>query len=46
MNNNILNLEPRSVFHYFNEICKIPRPSKKEEKIVAMADGNRQANWG
>ncbi len=35
MNNNILNLEPRSVFHYFNEICKIPRPSKKEEKIVA-----------
>ena len=31
----ILNLEPKRVFHYFNEICKIPHPSKKEEKIVA-----------
>ena len=35
MKNNILELEPRNVFYYFNEICKIPRPSKKEEKIVA-----------
>ncbi|MDR1345458.1 MAG: aminoacyl-histidine dipeptidase [Bacteroidales bacterium] len=31
----ILKLEPQSVFYYFNEICKVPRPSKKEEKIVA-----------
>jgi len=33
--NNILNLKPQRVFYYFNEICKIPHPSKKEEKIVA-----------
>src|SRR5215469_17712339 len=32
---NILNLSPQRVFYYFNEICKIPHPSKKEEKIVA-----------
>jgi len=33
--NSILNLSPKRVFYYFNEICKIPHPSKKEEKIVA-----------
>ena len=26
-------LQPASVFHFFEEICKVPRPSKKEEKI-------------
>ena len=26
-------LQPASVFHYFEEVCKVPRPSKKEEKI-------------
>ncbi len=29
-------LKPASVFHYFDEICKVPRPSKKEEKIIAF----------
>ena len=33
--NDILKLQPERVFHYFNEICKVPRPSKKEEKIIA-----------
>ena len=28
-------LKPASVFHYFDEICQVPRPSKKEEKIIA-----------
>lgn len=28
-------LKPQGVFHYFAEICKVPRPSKKEEKIIA-----------
>ena len=27
------NLEPRKVFHYFEEICNIPHPSYKEKKI-------------
>lgn len=27
------NLEPKEVFHYFEEICGIPHPSYKEEKI-------------
>ena len=30
-----INLNPASVFHYFAEVCKVPRPSKKEEKIIA-----------
>ncbi len=28
-------LKPQGVFRYFAEICKVPRPSKKEEKIIA-----------
>lgn len=28
-------LSPESVFHYFEEVCTIPRPSKHEEKIIA-----------
>ncbi len=28
-------LEPKEVWHYFSEICQVPRPSKKEEKIIA-----------
>lgn len=27
-------LEPKIVWHYFDEICKIPHPSGKEEKII------------
>lgn len=27
-------LEPKVVWEYFEEICKVPRPSKKEEKII------------
>lgn len=34
MNNQITNLKPEKVWYYFNEILKIPRPSKKEEKIA------------
>ena len=32
----ITTLEPKELFYYFNEICKIPRPSKKEEKMRAF----------
>jgi dipeptidase D len=28
-------LKPQRLWHYFGEVLKIPRPSKKEEKIVA-----------
>ena len=28
-------LKPALVFHYFEEVCRVPRPSKKEEKIRA-----------
>ena len=28
-------LKPAVVFHYFEEVCRVPRPSKKEEKIRA-----------
>ena len=35
MNKDIQQLQPERLWHYFLEICKIPRPSKKEEKIAA-----------
>ena len=28
------NIEPKVVWNYFEDICKVPRPSKKEEKII------------
>lgn len=28
-------LRPAVVFHYFDEVCQVPRPSKKEEKLRA-----------
>ena len=31
---NKLELKPALVFQYFDEICKVPRPSKKEEQII------------
>ena len=31
----IVNLKPEAVWRFFDEITRIPRPSKKEEKIVA-----------
>src|ERR1035437_821982 len=33
MTSTIQQLNPSKVFYFFAEICKIPRPSKKEEKI-------------
>lgn len=30
-----IQLKPTSVFHYFDEVCQVPRPSKHEEKIRA-----------
>jgi len=35
MNTDILKLQPAIVWQYFKEILEIPRPSKKEEKIIA-----------
>ena len=34
MNNSIRNFEPNILWEYFDDICKVPRPSKKEEKII------------
>jgi len=34
MNEHLLSLEPKPVWAYFKEILDIPRPSKKEEKII------------
>ncbi len=30
----ISDLKPAEIWKYFDEITKIPRPSKKEEKII------------
>lgn len=31
-------LQPRQIWYYFEEITKVPRPSKKEEKIIAYLE--------
>ncbi len=31
---NVEQLSPNSVWKYFTEICRVPRPSKKEEQII------------
>jgi dipeptidase D len=38
MSHEITNLEPTSVWKYFYEITQVPRPSKKEEKIIAWLE--------
>ncbi|MDR0927795.1 MAG: aminoacyl-histidine dipeptidase [Ignavibacteria bacterium] len=38
MSNPLSNLEPKSVFHWFGELEKYPRPSKKETKAVAFIE--------
>ena len=38
MSESIRNLEPRKVWEIFDEINKVPRPSKKEEKIIAYLE--------
>lgn len=38
MSQEILNLQPSEVWKYFYEITKVPRPSKKEEKIIAWLE--------
>lgn len=45
MNNVLKDLKPARVYHYFEEICQIPRPSKHEGKIAAyLADFGRKHN--
>ena len=36
MNQEIANLVPQSVWRHFAAICDVPRPSKKEEKIILI----------
>ena len=31
---NLASLKPESIWNYFEAVCQIPRPSKKEEKII------------
>lgn len=38
------NLEPKAVWTYFEEICQVPRPSKKEEKIIAFLEDFAKKN--
>ena len=33
MKNKLSELQPQPLFNYFEQICQVPRPSKKEEKI-------------
>ncbi|MBK3519345.1 aminoacyl-histidine dipeptidase [Carboxylicivirga marina] len=34
--NKLSELQPREVWRHFESICQVPRPSKKEEKIIAF----------
>jgi dipeptidase D len=44
MNNILAQLKPQPLFNYFEEICQVPRPSKKEEKIRQFLLGFAKAN--
>ncbi|MEI7828908.1 MAG: aminoacyl-histidine dipeptidase [Prolixibacteraceae bacterium] len=32
----IINIFPQSIWHFFSEVCKVPRPSKHEEEMIAF----------
>ena len=36
------NLEPKNVWNYFEEITKVPRPSKKRKIIAFLLDLQRK----
>ena len=36
MNQDVANLEPKSVWTVFEQLNEVPRPSKKEERIIAF----------
>lgn len=38
MERKISHLEPSSIWTHFEDICQVPRPSKKEEKIIAFLE--------
>lgn len=38
MERKISHLEPQVVWTHFEDICQVPRPSKKEEKIIAFLE--------
>ena len=44
MDKQIIQLKPAKLWYYFNEVLQIPRPSKKEEKIIEylLAFGQEQ----
>ena len=37
-------LSPQPLWNYFEDICQIPRPSKKEEKIIRFLLGFAEQN--
>ena len=42
MGNTLNQLKPERLWYYFSEICKVPRPSKKEEKIVTIEEPKKE----
>ena len=45
MNSEIRNLEPKTVWNNFVDLNAVPRPSKKEEKVIAfMVDFGKKLN--
>ena len=45
MNSDIRNLEPKTVWNNFADLNAVPRPSKKEEKVIAfMVDFGKKLN--
>ena len=45
MNSEIRNLEPKTVWNHFADLNAVPRPSKKEDRIIAfMVDFGKQLN--
>ncbi|MFA9390489.1 MAG: aminoacyl-histidine dipeptidase [Prolixibacteraceae bacterium] len=38
MDRKISHLEPKIIWSYFEDICQVPRPSKKEEQIISFME--------
>jgi len=44
MDRKISHLQPNFVWRYFEDICQVPRPSKREGKIIAFLEGFAEKN--
>ena len=45
MNEAIRNIEPKELWNKFADLNAVPRPSKKEEKVIERVGANKGGSW-